>query len=118
MKYVVFLAGYVDDVVFEELPEAEQAAWMTKHDEFDAAVNAREGCAVVGGEALTGGDAATVFRQRAGKVELTDGPYAEATEGIGGFYVVEAPDLDTLTDLLTVLPGYVMEIRPVDPAYA
>ncbi len=44
---------------------------------------------------------------------ITDGPFAESTEQIGGFYVVEAPDLDTMTDLCRILPGYDIEIRPV-----
>ena len=44
---------------------------------------------------------------------VTDGPFAEAAEQIGGYYVVDAPDLDTVTDLCKVLPAYDIDIRPV-----
>ena len=44
------------------------------------------------------------MRTRDGQVQLTDGPYAEVIEGMGGFYLVEAPDLDVLVELLRVLP--------------
>ena len=47
---------------------------------------------------------------------LTDGPYAESVEQLGGFYLVEAPDLDVLVDLLRCLPAYDLQISPViDP---
>lgn len=49
----------------------------------------------------------------AGAVTLTDGPYSESTESIGGLYIVEAPDLDVLVELLSIMSDYVMEIRPV-----
>jgi hypothetical protein len=44
---------------------------------------------------------------------MTDGPYAEVVEGMGGFYLVEAPDLDVLVELLGELPPYDMQISPV-----
>lgn len=113
MRYVVLLVGYADRH-WDELTEAEQAAWMQRHDDFDAAVAAREGAQVVTGAELTDGDSATVFRgaTERGPRTLVDGPFAEATEGIGGFYMIDAPDLDVLVELLDVLPPYVMEIRP------
>lgn len=115
MKYVGLLVGYNDEGrVFTELSEDEQSAEMARHGAFDEAVQSREGCAIVGGEALTGGDSATVLRQSGGQIALTDGPFAEATEGIGGFYVLEAPDLDVAVELFAILSDYVIEIRPVD----
>ena len=44
---------------------------------------------------------------------VTDGPYTEATEQIGGFYLVDAPELDTIIELCRILPAYDIEIRPV-----
>ncbi len=44
---------------------------------------------------------------------ITDGPFAEAAEQIGGFYLIDAPDLDTVIQLCKVLPAYDIEIRPV-----
>lgn len=112
MRYTVFLVDYADKR-WEDLSEAEQGEWMGRHEAFDRAVADREGCEVVAGEALSGGDSATVLRPGPGGVTLTDGPYTEATEAIGGFYVIQAPDLDVLTELLSILSDYVMEIRPV-----
>ena len=69
---------------------------------------------ILGGEALTGGDSATVLRVVDGETVLTDGPFTESTEAIGGFYVLEAPDLDVAARLFSTLSMYVIEIRPVD----
>jgi hypothetical protein len=115
VKYVALLVGYHDEARdWASLSDAERAAEMATHGAFGEAVQAREGCEVVGGEALTGGDAATVMRRVDGRQVLTDGPFSEATEGIGGFYVLEAPDLDVAVELLSELTDYVIEIRPVD----
>lgn len=112
MRYTVFLVDYADKR-WEDLTEAEQGEWMGRHEAFDLAVAAREGCEIVAGEALTGGESATVLRPGDGSVTLTDGPFTEATEAIGGFYVIDAPDIDVLAELLGILSDYVMEIRPV-----
>lgn len=115
MRYVALLVGYTDENRdWATLSEDERNAEMARHGAFGEAVEAREGCAMVGGEALTDGESATVLRVVGGEVALTDGPFAEATEGIGGFYVLEAPDLDVVVELLAILSDYVIEIRPVD----
>lgn len=115
MKYVALLVGYNQpDYDWESATEEERLAEMECHGAFAAAVEAREGCRVVGGEALTGGDSATVLRRVDGDVTLTDGPFSEATEAIGGLYVLEAPNLDVAVQLFAVLEPYVLEIRPTD----
>ena len=53
----------------------------------------REGAWVFGG-GLHPASSATVVRSEGGQVSMTDGPYAESKEQMGGFYVIEAPDLD------------------------
>jgi hypothetical protein len=69
---------------------------------------------MLAGEALVGVASATTLRHVEGKRVVTDGPYAETTEQLGGFYVVEAADLDAMTDLCELLPHqYVLEVRPV-----
>ena len=68
---------------------------------------------LLAGEALSDPGDATVMRtSSAGTVTLTDGPYAEVIEGMGGFYLLEAPDLDVVVDLLKVLPRYDIQIHP------
>lgn len=86
---------------------------MAQHTAFGDACEARADVAIVGGEALPDGSAATTLRTRGGEFAITDGPFAEAAEQIGGFYLLEAPDLDTVIELCRILPPYDIEIRPV-----
>lgn len=111
MKYLVMLIGDGDEKPWATLNDTEQTQLMEKFGAFDTACRATEGVTILAGEALAP-EHATVLRTRDGKVSLTDGPYAEVIEGFGGFYLVEAPDLDTLTDLLGQLPRYDIQILP------
>lgn len=113
MKYFVLLAGDGEMTPWTELTPEEQEAGMAKHVAFDEACAARAGVEIVGGEALGDGSMATTLRTRGGEMTVTDGPFAEAAEQIGGYYVIEAPDLDTVIDLCRVLPAYDIDIRPV-----
>ena len=117
MKYLVLLIGDGELKPWSEHSAEEQAEVMTRFEAFDAACREREGVEILAGEALSGPGDATVMRTTAGRVQLTDGPYAEAIEGMGGFYLLEAPDLDVVVDLLSVLPPYDIQIHPtVDPS--
>ena len=69
-----------------------------------------------GGEALHEAKTATSVRVRDGKVLVTDGPFAETKEEFGGFYLIEAPDLDEAIKWASKIPGAVrgtIEVRPV-----
>lgn len=108
MKYCALLFGYDQDTgPWETLTDEQQGAEMAKHGAFAEAVD------VLSGEALMPGEMATTLSRRNGETIMTDGPYAEATEQIGGFYVFEAPDLDTAIELVSILPAYDIELRPV-----
>jgi len=113
VKYFVLLAGYGEMTPWDELTPAEQEAGMAKFLAFDEACGARPGVEILGGEALGDGSMATTLRTRGGEMTITDGPFAEAAEQIGGYYLLDAPDLDTVTDLCRVLPAYDIDIRPV-----
>ncbi len=113
MKYFVLLAGDGDVGPWDQLSPEEQEATFAKFGAFDEACGKRAGVETLAGEALQDGSTATTMRTRGGESTVTDGPFAEATEQIGGFYVIEAPDLDTMTDLCRILPPYDIEIRPV-----
>lgn len=113
MKYFVLLAGYGDMPAWDELTAEEQEASMGKLMAFDEACAARPGVEMLGGEALGDGSMATTLRTRGGEMLVTDGPFAEAAEQIGGYYVIDAPDLDTVIDLCRELPAYDIDIRPV-----
>lgn len=109
MRFLVLL--YEDERVWAGMDPDARAEVYRRHDAFSEAVTAN-GCTVVSGEALTSVDAATTVRRRGQDVTVTDGPFAETTEQLGGYYLLDAPDLDVVTELVRVLPEYTIEIRP------
>jgi hypothetical protein len=113
VKYFVLLAGYGEMKPWDELTPKEQEAAMNKHAAFDEACAARAGVDISSSEALGDGSMATTLRTRGGEMTITDGPFAEAAEQIGGYYLLNAPDLDTVIELCRVLPAYDIDIRPV-----
>ncbi|WP_151526981.1 YciI family protein [Serinicoccus kebangsaanensis] len=117
MKYVVLLMADGELPAWSGMSEDEQGAMIEQFGEFDRACQAREGVEILAGEALGAGDTSTSIRTRAGERHVTDGPYAEAVEQLGGFYLLEAPDLDVVLELLTVLPAYDMQVSPVVDPY-
>jgi hypothetical protein len=69
-----------------------------------------------GGEGLQGVETATSLRVKAGKVETMDGPFAETKEQLGGYYVVEVPDLDAALKYAARIPSAghgTIEVRPL-----
>lgn len=68
------------------------------------------------GEALQSTTTATTVRVRDGRTITTDGPYAETKEALGGFYLIEAADLDAAIDAAARIPGALhgaIEVRPI-----
>lgn len=89
---------------------------MKAHKAFGDALRARS--AIVVGEALTEAAAATTMRHDGERTVLTDGPYAEVVEQLGGFYLIDVPNLDEALALCELLPhDYTIEIRPVIDIY-
>ena len=69
---------------------------------------------IVGGEQLKTTRAATTLRKQNGKITVTDGPFIESKEGLGGFAIVNVPDLDAAIALAKTWPGLeTLEIRPI-----
>lgn len=86
---------------------------MRLHEEFMAAVR-EAGASVVGGEALERSSTASTVRRGSGAAPLvTDGPFADTKEALGGFYVIDAPDLDVALRLAAACPAPNVEVRPV-----
>lgn len=76
---------------------------------------------LVGGAALHGGDAATTVRYADGSRLVQDGPFADSKEQLGGYFVIEVPDLDAALDWAARSPAAedgVVEVRPVVPLMA
>lgn len=111
MKFLMLLMSEGEMPPWEEQTPQEQEAAMRRHDDFGAACEARDGVTILSAEALDG--TPSVVRIRGGQREVTEGPYAEAVEHLGGFYLIEAPDLATLVELATALPPYDLQISPV-----
>jgi len=66
-----------------------------------------------GGAELQATRTATTIRKTGGKTSVVDGPFIEAKESVGGFSVVELPDMAAALELAKTWPGYGIEIRPV-----
>ena len=69
-----------------------------------------------GGEALHNVESATSVRVRGGERTVTDGPFAETKEQLGGFYLIEVDDLDAAIDVAVQIPGAntgTIEVRPL-----
>ncbi len=72
--------------------------------------------ALLGGDALKGIETATSLRVKSGKVETMDGPFAETREHLGGYYVVDVPDLDAALKYAAMIPSAsfgTVEVRPL-----
>jgi hypothetical protein len=76
----------------------------------------RDRGAFIGGEALQPVTAATTVRVRDGQTMTTDGPFAETKEALGGYYLIEAADLDEALEFAAACPGAQygsIEVRPI-----
>ncbi len=101
-EYVVLLPG--DESAWEAATEEERAQLYARHGEF-ARLLAERGHKVVGGNELTHSREARVVRGGLDAVTVTEGPYAETVEQLGGYYVVETDDLDDLLQVCGLLTG-------------
>jgi hypothetical protein len=113
MKYICL--GYFDEKKWEAMSESEQQAFLDECFAYDDLL--RKNGHIVGGEALQSAGNAVTLRWKNGKVSITDGPYAETKEQLGGFGVFEARDLNHAIQLMSKHPavkGGSVEIRPAE----
>ncbi|USQ76917.1 YciI family protein [Ornithinimicrobium cryptoxanthini] len=111
MKRYLILIAY-EPGGWDRASEEARATFFEQHAAFSAFVaeHGRESASA----ALDDTDTATTVRHVDGKVVVTDGPFAETAEMIGGYYEVELPDLDSAIAAAALLPpSYTLEIRPV-----
>lgn len=107
--------GYADLTKWESMRDSEREAFMEKCFAYDDEL--RRGGHFVGGEALQGTENAVTLRMRDGRIDVTDGPYAETKEQIGGLLFLEARDLNHAIALMSKHPGVgfgPFEIRPAN----
>lgn len=111
--------GYADEKIWEAMSKGEQDAAMEECLAYDDVLR-KNGHPWAGGEALQSSRTAKTLRKtlrwKGGKVVVTDGPYAETKEQLGGFGVLEARDMSQAVELMSEHPGLrfgPFEIRPV-----
>ncbi|WP_336922102.1 YciI family protein [Aquipuribacter sp. SD81] len=107
-RYLVLI--YDDESYWADATPEQWQASMAEHDAFSRAV-VEHGGSIVSGEALHLSTTATSIRGG----ELSDGPFMETKEALGGFYVIEARDLDHAVEIARLCPAGEggVEVRPV-----
>lgn len=111
MKFICL--GYIEEGKFESLPEDQRNAMIDECFTYDDFL--RKNGHFVGGEALQGPRSGVTLRWQDGKATVTDGPYAETKEQLGGILLLEARDLKHAIELMSKHPGVKagpFEIRP------
>jgi hypothetical protein len=111
MRYLLLIYG--PEPTEDPAPE-EAAAVMAAYNAFTEHIRSKN--AYLGGEALEPTATATTVRVRDGQTLTTDGPFAETKEALGGYYLVEAKDLDEAIDFAARIPGSQIgsvEVRPI-----
>jgi hypothetical protein len=115
MKYMCF--GFIDETKFAEIPQEDRQLMMEECFAYDDEL--RRGGHFLGGEALDSASNGVTLRMKDGEVLVTDGPYAETKEMLGGILLLEARDLNHAVALISKHPGVRMgpfEIRPANEA--
>jgi hypothetical protein len=111
MKFVCL--GYIDEQKWDGISEDERNALMDECFAYDDVL--RKNGHFAGGEALESAQSGATLRYQKGKVVVTDGPYAETKEQLGGILILEAEDLKHAIELMSKHPGVKagpFEIRP------
>jgi hypothetical protein len=113
MKYICF--GYLDEKKWKEMSEIEQQKFVDECLAYDEVL--RKNGHFAGGEALQGSQNAIALRWKNGKASITDGPFIETKEQIGGIMLLEARDLNHAIQLMSLHPSLRLgpgswEIRP------
>jgi len=114
MQYLLLI--YTDEKATLKMTEGERGAMFKQYGDFTQGIvksgNFRAG------DALQPTTTATTVRVRDGKTLTTDGPFAETKEQLGGYYLIEARDLDEATSIAVRIPGAKhgsIEVRPIVP---
>ncbi len=112
MKYLCLI--YDEEAKLATMPKAESDAFMGEY--FAFTERTKSAGHYVAGEALTPVHTATTVRIRNGKLSTTDGPFAETREQLGGFYLIEARDLNEAIQIAAQIPSArtgSIEVRPI-----
>ncbi len=112
MKYMLML--YVDEAAFPKLSPEEQQRGLAAYAAYTEALT--KAGIVVAWDRLQPSPAAVTLRQAAGQMEVRDGPFTEAKEHLGGFYIIDVPDRDAALAWAARCPATghgAVELRPL-----
>ena len=112
MRYLCLI--YEDEKAWESLPPGQAEAVMGEYFAFTEDIRSKGQMA--SGEALQPTATATTVRVRNGKISTTDGPFVETKEQLGGFYLIDAKDLNEAIQIASRIPSARfggVEVRPV-----
>jgi hypothetical protein len=112
VKYLCLI--YDEEKKLDAMPANERDAFMGEYFSFTEGIRANG--KYVAGEALQPVSTATTVRVRNGRVSTTDGPFAETKEQLGGFYLIEARDLNDAIQVAAKIPSArigSIEVRPI-----
>jgi hypothetical protein len=111
MKFLCLICA---EKCMEQMPQADAEQHFEDYSEFTEAI--RKSGHFVGCNRLLPPPAATTVRVRQGKVSTTDGPYVETKEQLGGYYIIEAKDMNEAIQVAARVPGAwigCVEVRPI-----
>ena len=113
MRYMLLI--YDDEKRREKMSEQERGTMFQQYGEFTESI--RKSGAFQAGAPLQPASTATTVRSKSGKTVTTDGPFAETKEQLGGYYIVEAKNVDEAIAIAARIPsvrvGGSIEVRPV-----
>ena len=112
MRYMLLI--YSEEVPQEQITEQQWAEAMTAYNAFTTEVRSKG--VMLGSDALHPTTMATTVRVRDGKTLVSDGPFAETKEALGGYYILNCKDLDEALVYAAKIPGSKMgsvEVRPI-----
>ena len=112
MRYLCLI--YDEEKKMAAMSKGEQDAFMGEY--FGFTEDIKKSGHYIGGEALQPVGTATTVRLRGGKMSTTDGPFAETKEQLGGFYLINAKDLNDALQIAAKIPSAktgTIEVRPI-----
>jgi hypothetical protein len=112
MQYLLMI--HSDEKAMQSAPKESIASMYAAYGAYTEAM--KKAGVHIGGERLRPSTTATVVRSSNGKTSVLNGPYAEIKEQLGGYYLIEAPDLDAAIEWAARCPGAqygAMEVRPI-----
>jgi hypothetical protein len=112
MKYLCLI--YDDEKLWSKMSKEQTDAMLSEYGAFTESV--KKSGQYIAGEALQPTDTASTVRVRNGRLATTDGPFAETKEQLGGFYMINAKDLNEAIQIASRIPSAKVgsiEVRPI-----